>query len=385
MADVMFTNGGVVSETAPAGLVYCASFNHSGLGRSTVGALMFGRNAATSSAAAEGPLVEWVSVANDSTQAAAAALVESTLYREVRDWVTASAYGTDNHSSSIPDLLGWTTPNGFATVVERVAASTTLASLRYPVASSDYSFEVELGSTDEGANTLGVCAAFARVGGKDHGLYALRTPGGLVLQSEAESLPGGDIYKLFSVGYNLLQNDAIDLGSTNTGLVWGDGVADADRGTEGAYTTPFHGWDVAGACRIRVTRAGNLIEIETSQLGETDVALGQSVTIDLTSRPELAVFLGPTTWGLVTYAQAEASFDFISRPGFYEPYVELSVDGSGADTSTVNFYNGASWTSQPLTLASEFIRPGRLYYSPINEQLFFAQRNGNLRRMVLGA
>lgn len=348
------------------------------------GEVDFGHNKLMTDRLEPGMIVEWVNVAQGSTEVTAVQAMLGDLQEDYQEFLTASAYGANNRNAVVGELTGWSWNNTVGGI-QRVAAPDSLASLRESDHYTDYTFEVELSSTDVAAKSLGVVAAFVRKNGVDHQITVLRTPGGLVLDSQGLGLPGGNIYKLFSVGYNLLQNDAIDLGSTNTGLIWGDGIPNVNRGTAGAFVEAGHGWSVNGVVRIRVVRTGNILTIKTSQFNATDVNAGATVTIDLTSRPELAPFLGPTAWGICSFKQANGRFKVISRPDYYQPYVDFSQDVNGNDTSTMNRYNGNTWVTQPMTIANSFIKPGRIYYSDHNGAIYFARRNGTLRPMYIEA
>ncbi len=380
--------GGVGVQQAPldfepAGIVYADSFVYTG-GLPNVdarpGDALFGKNPHFETLDDFDAPVEFMSVvqASDSSAVYAARQLITSLRDEFHDFLPISAYADSFRNAAKADLLGWKWHQAQNALMHE-PAGTTMVALIAPQAYTSYSFEVDLMSDAEPAMAIGVCLAFVRKNGKDYGLYALRTPGGLKLASAGGTLPGGDIYELFSVGYNLLQDDAIDLGSTSNGLNWGDGVAHADRGTAGPYDPVDNGWADAGPCRMRVTRNGNVIFVQTSQLGSVDLTNGVTVTINLNDRSELAVFKGPTSWGLVKYGQPRAMFRIINRPDAKLPYVALSKDADGNDTSMIYRHNGVEWLSQPLTLASPYAKPGRLFHSEINHHLYFARRDGTLR------
>lgn len=342
------------------------------------GDLLFGQNPSNVYQDNVGQLQQWVNVSYTVDDVAVLEAFDNSLSVELGDWNRTSMYAAVNRRAEPNDLDGWY----FSTTTSKIArvdTTTTLAALTAPEPRVNYTFEVLMTSTDADDQAMGVCAAFMTYQGKDYGIYALRTPGGLVLDSEVLAVPGGDIYKLFTVGYNLFQNDAVDLGSTNTGLTWGDGVEDADRGTAGPYVSGATGWDLNGTCRIRVTRTGDTIEIETTQFDSTDYGLGAVVTIDLTSLPALEVFRGPTSYGPVVYKQPEARFGVLNRPDAFMPYVLKLVGADGVNASTYHYHNGAAWVSIPLNLSNPYIKPGRMYCSTFNQHVFFACRDGTLR------
>lgn len=382
-----FGDGALVVEAEPTGIVYTTMLDDRS--RQTYaagpGEVVFGYLPSQTGADEPGQSVEFINVALSPSDVTACQAVTGSMQAAYRHFNPFSGYGSRNRNAVVADLSGYTW-NAANSAVVRAAATTSLAGLAaHGGGMTSYQFEVELSSTDAGAEAIGVCAARVRHNGKDFGIYVLRTPGKLVNDSAGGTLPGGDIYRLLSVGVNLLQNDAYDLGGTNTGLNWGDGVVDSSRGTAGAYNPSGHGWSVAGACRVRVTRTGNSILVETTQLGDTNYAAGVSVTIDLTSRPELSIFQGPTSWGLVSYSQAASSFKVLNRPDFYHPYVALTFDGNGEDTSTINRYTGTAWVAQSMTIGQSFVRPGRIIYSDYNGKLFFGRPDGSIKPLPIEA
>ena len=381
-----FINAGGVQDTPPAGIVYHRTFNYIGANPSSeaeAGELLFGRNPRQTDEFEPGAIVEWINVIDSPADVAAVQALPNVMRFDYRDWMASSAYAEKNRLASLSETASW----GFDNTLNAMsynAASTTLVTNRAGQHYTNYSFEVELSSSNNNDGALGVCAAFVRQNGKDYGLYVLRTPGGLVVDSP--TLPGGDIYKLFSVGVNLLQDDAVDIASTNGNLAWGDGVLQSNRATIGTYNaTPTTGWSTNGVCRIRVTRVGDVITIRTSNFGSTDVDAGHTVTVDLTTRPELAVFRGPTTWGVCSFGQAQGRFRVINRPDAFQPYVLFQQDANNVDSSTVNRFNGISWTSEPMTIEGRFVKPGRIYYSDYNGRMYFARRDGTLRPMYIEA
>lgn len=381
-----FGDGATVVEVEPTGIVYTTVIDDKSQTASAgPGEVVFGRIPSQTMLDEPGQLVEFINVGETPTDVTACQAVTGSMQAAYRHFIPSSAYGNVNRNAVVADLSGYTW-NAAGSAVIHAAASTSLMGLNANGGGMiNYQFEVELSSTDPAAYAIGVCAARVRRNGKDFGIYVLRTPGKLVNDSAGGTLPGGDIYRLLSVGVNLMQADAYDLGGTNTGLKWGDGVLDSSRATAGQYNPALHGWNVNGACRVRVTRTGNSILVETTQLNDTNYAAGISVTIDLTSRPELKIFQGPTTWGIASYGQAATSHKVLNRPDFYHPYVALTYDGNGEDTSTINRYTGTTWASQPMAIGQNFVRPGRMFYSDYNGKLYFSRPDGTIRPLNIEA
>lgn len=365
------TNGLGASQapisTEPSGIVYSDSFVYMGGSPNVdafVGDVLVGKNPHFPNVSDFAPMVDFINVATNDTEAFRARTGSSRSMRDdYHDFIPSSAWDTASRNAVLSDMLGWTWRAGSVNSLLHPSAGASLLSLLSPTAYTSYSFEVEISSTTADDMAVGVCAAFVRKNGKDYGIYALRSPGGLAVASAAGDLPGGDIYKNFSVGYNLLQEDALDLGSTSTGV------------------TSAVDWVAGGVCRMRVTRAGNSIIIQTTQFGSSDYTTGKNVTIDLNSHPELAIFKTPTHWGFSKYAQANTFFKTIGRPDASPPYVHLSTDSDGNDTSTFYRNNGQLWVGQPMTLNNSFIKANRLYYSEMTMRFYWARRDGTLRLM----
>lgn len=380
----IFSSGGDAMDEEPDDIVYAQHFDYDG-GSPTddaqPGELFFGRNPIMTAEYEPGQSVEFINVVETPSDVTVAQAEVNPLKTDYRNFLTGSASHHRNRNAVLSDLTGWRWSDEDS--LEQVQATSSLTSLRSATHHTDYTFEVELASPANDNGSIGVCAAFVSQGGKDYGIYVLRSPGGLCQESETGEMDGGDIYKLFTVGYQLLQSDVIDLGSRSLGLMWGDGVVDAGRSAADYVTAGGAGWDVAGACRVRVTRVGDTITIATTDFGSTDFGVHPPVVIDLTSRPELARFRGPTSHGFVTYNQEQARFVAIARPDAFVPYVHMTQDAEGRDTSTFHRYSGAGWVSQPMALSSSFIKPGRLFVSDVNGRVYFARRDGTLRPLYI--
>lgn len=252
-----------------------------------------------------------------------------------------------------------------------------------PFALTNYTFEVEISSTSYEANAIGVCAAAIEYNGRMIGIYALRTPGGLVISSQDDELAGGNVYQLFTVGLNLLHYGATMLAAGNGGLTWGDGVADEDRDTAGVYVAAGHGWDVAGTVRIRVTRSDNTLMIETTDFDSVTYVNERQVILDLNS-PTTDMFVDrPSRIGFASFAQSDATYKILTAPHHYRPYVEV-IPGENIDQDVVHYYTGTGWSTMEPTSIESPIRPGRLYVSQLsgNEGLYSAQRNHYLTKIA---
>lgn len=331
----------------------------------TPGEVSFGYNPNNPSPSEPDQIVHTVNVAGDAGEVATAQADVAT-FEDLFDWITQSAYGSQNYDATPANHLNWnaqTSVIGINTGVlyDGAAAPTSLVTLRDKDQYQDYTFEVEISSTSADRQAIGVCAASVRLFGRDYGIYVLRTPGQTTTDSGADILPGGDIYRNLTIALNPFQIDALDLGSTNVD------VADSASG-----------WGIVGVCRIRVEKIGTSITIKTSQLGSTTIDEDLTVVIDLNSDPRLERFKGPTSYGVACFKQDSCLFEFVSRPGHLRPYIDNYSAYAYRD------HNGVSWNSSvPLKLDQPQIKPGRILHSPINGKLFAVRRNGRLKELVI--
>jgi hypothetical protein len=245
--------------------------------------------------------------------------------------------------------------------------------------------EVILSSLNSSGNALGVCAAQVTSQGKTYAIHVLRSPGQLVVDARNGLVPGGTNYGLFTVGVNLMQDDATILSANSGGgLLWGDGVAAANRDlTAQPYNQSTGGWPAAGAIRLRITRTSNQLVIETTNPGSTTYIDAVKVTLSLTAASGLQMFQIPGEWGLLNYKQAAGNHVILARPDYYHPYVLLKQDANGFDTSTYSQWTGSAWLTSTLNGSNVRARPGRLVLSDWNGHLFYWRRDGSLRAMPL--
>jgi hypothetical protein len=220
-----------------------------------------------------------------------------------------------------------------------------------PKTYTDYVFEVRVSSTDADTGGIGLCFGFVEENNKQYVLTAMRTPGGL-----------GP--KLFDIYFNRGGDDQIDLGSVNGGLIWGDGnVNDAKVGPDATVD----GWSSRPyGCHIRATRRGDLITLETSDLGGSEFVPTATVTVDLNSIPELGRFKGGVHVGYICQSQNAATWETVKSPGAVSAVVVL-------DDLTVHEWDGSQWITLPENSHLNYIQPGRFYHNGETGRLFYAE------------
>lgn len=376
-----FTATTTINVNAPAGIVYLAySLPPFARPRAIQGDVTFGDLPGNfRPEQVNGSLIEYVSVASTDAEELTARVVENDIEQEYGDFYAWSGRGANYLYSdmSVLDQWGWnSTANGILLDADTVEGN---AMLHSPKASTNYRFEVEISSTSTEANGAGVLAAVVNVGNRPHAISLVRTPGGLAVQANA----GGLKFKLKQVALHVDQGDEINLGSTHGLLAWGDTGAPDENRDPTTYTGD--GWDAAGTVRIRVTRTGNVLELETTDFGSATYLAGEKVTIDLANTAGLADFVDrPSFWGVISVRQPKTTFRFLQRPSRYRDYVRV---GHPDDNGRQRFYrfNGTGWDMSYLGLTNPVVRPNRFYYSDWNGVFYHAQRNGRLQPILIEA
>lgn len=170
-------------------------------------------------------------------------------------------------------------------------------------ARSNYVVEVELsvGSAAlEDAGGIGMVIGYGTDGsGNSHQLVAMRYPKGdapLVIAVDPE---------LDGLAVNVYD-----------GLVWADGsVATVPN------PTVVGGWSDMGAVRLKVTRSGNSITVESTNPGETTYT--SSTLINLNSNAAYAPFRGEANYGYTCWNQLDARWKILQSPSAQLDYTQV--------------------------------------------------------------
>ncbi len=375
-----FKNTNAVVQVEPVGITYLTlnlppfTRELTRFGDLTFGVLPFVLNADQIA----GSLVEWVSVANTDAEELDTQAVQADLRHEYGSFIPWSGYADLYLYKDLPILDAW----GWNATIDGVLLDTATvdgsAFLAAQEAELNYTFEVELSSTDPAANGAGVIAAQVMVGDRPVAITVIRTPGGLV-QAEPTK------YKLKTVAIHVGQLDMTDVASANGSLQWSDTALPDDARDPALYNPVGHGWDTAGATRIKVVRAGNTLTIDVSDFGSTTYVPTEQVVIDLTSSAQFVAFADrPSRWGFASLKQPFVTFKVLNRPHFYLDYIRTGVPADNGKQRLYR-YNGASWDMSYLGLSNPKVRPNRLYYSDWNGVLYQSQRNGRLRPILIEA
>jgi hypothetical protein len=206
------------------------------------------------------------------------------------------------------EMNSWT----FDEVNNRISStinSVSLVGFISPEKFDEYTLETVLRSTSMDDDYIGLSIAHVQdAKGRWHDLSVLR-----VGMGSAPMI----IAKDFQVNPTWVQN-------VYGGLKWPDGtVATGPRGVSNTGV----GWGTFPAgCKLKVTRARDIITIETSQLGESGYLTSAKTVVDLNSHPELAIFKGPQRFGYLCQSQPQATWEVLQRPGDAKTYSQVYND-----------------------------------------------------------
>jgi hypothetical protein len=279
------------------------------------------------------------------------------------DWLRISHDNSGTFPADVAETTSWT----FDPAEDAISCtinSATMIGFISPDRHDDFIFDVIVKSTAGDDDSIGICFGFVAEDGVEHTLTAFRTTGGT--QGHTSDDGSSIRAKLFDVYYDYFDEDGrVDLGSTNGGLLWGDGVVDDSR-------VPLSdigagGWGAwPEGCRIRVERFGDVFTVQTSDLGQTTLKASATITIDINDYPELEKFRGPIQFGYVCYSQPNSTWEVLRRP------VELGT-GVDADTLEAWTWDGKQFVTLPESDAKMQILPNRLYYTEMTGKLYYSE------------
>lgn len=260
------------------------------------------------------------------------ATVAARWQRIARSASAALGAGLNRYSDvAIPsELTAWSI-NAAANSVANTTNSAGLVGFVSPEKFDNYVLESILKSTNSDNDYIGLCIAHATDEfGQTHTLTVKRT-----LNGGAPMM----ITKDFAVDitdWNQLDTPPGTLPTSKynrnvySGLKWANGVV-----ATGPGASSLPGWTAQPAgCRLKITRAGDFITIETSQLGEAAYFDPAYTVIDLSTDPALSVFRGAQAFGYVALSQALSTWDVLQRPGDAKSFgAAVELARSNLDTS----------------------------------------------------
>lgn len=225
-----------------------------------------------------------------------------------------------------------------------------------------YTLQVELSSTANDDDDIGIVIAFAKdETGFENKLCLVRSPGGF-----------GHCFSLVK-NYNSSKNVKILYRSTQ--IAWGNGgygTLAADAGY--VSNTAAYFWSALGACRVKVVRNGDIITISSSEFGASNTVYKAAAdfTIDLSQDPDLAIFRGPRAYGYQALSQADATFKVLEFTGDVRKVIDISSNKVATQNAD------KSWTEQTYADAvalTAALGRGRLHHNPVSGKTYSVTNN----------
>lgn len=175
------------------------------------------------------------------------------------------------------------------------------------------------------------------------------------------------------VDYNTVGQTLIK--TQRAGLKWVDG-SDATGGmTSTAPAYAIKPWAQAvNGCRLKVTRAGDIFTVETTQYDETAFVDAAKFTFTLNDHASLARFKGPQRYGYAAISQDYAVWDVQLRPGARQAVVDIR-------DKSVREWNGTAWVTKTGGWA-DYVKPNRFYYNRTTKKLFYAENLTSLIQVL---
>lgn len=230
----------------------------------------------------------------------------------------------------------------------------------------DFTFELELNSTNGDDDSMGIIVAYVEEGAVAHSLMLYRTASTVVPVAQNPAFA-------FGLAYEGPVAQKYVVGGVVGNLVFPNGnpIPDAGITTNGG----MGGWNVHGPVKIKVVRKANSLTCYTTNKGSDVYDPINSFTVDLTKDARLARFTKPCAIGYLAYSQPATTYRAIQQPGLGLPIYD-SRDGS-----VWQYINGV-WSKSPGLADLGLLYPGQMVRSEITSKLFYV--NEDLSLSVIG-
>lgn len=268
--------------------------------------------------------------------------------------------GTPGDKSHLDELETWQY-NVDSDTIECTKNTSSLVGFVSPDSYEDYVLEVEVNSAAADDDYIGVIIAYATDNaGETHVLTAMRqlnSSAPLTIEKN-RGTHGANTGPWFLNVYN--------------GLQWADG-AEATQSIESGI---HGGWSTIDIpYKIKITREGDVITVETTNTGETTYFEPAKTVIDLTNEAELEVFRGAQRFGYCCLSQPQSTWLVLQRPGTMEPIYDIP-------NQRLWRYINDVWQSEPATVTQavdvDILTRNWLHYNPQTDVFYYLEPGDNL-------
>ena len=248
-------------------------------------------------------------------------------------WLRFSHDGSATQPADLSETLSWQY-NAITEQVECTINSGTYIGFISENEYDTYLHEVRLSSANSDDDVIAVVIAWYvdPVTNRENTLSAVRSPGGVNFT--------------WQIIYNYNRSDQKVIYDGNQYIRWGNGNYGATPATSGYVTNQtVGGWDDFNpiGTKVKITRTGDTILCQTTELGSQTYVAAADIIIDLNSDPDLLKFKGARAYGYSCNSQALSTFNVIQ-------FVVNDTIYDTRDGSVWKFINGVWVLSPTLTI-----------------------------------
>lgn len=282
-------------------------------------------------------------------------------------WKRISRGGTTFTDNFIPaELNAWTYDSATDRISNPINSSSTLGFVS-PEKYDDYVFESRVSSTNGDDDAAGLIIAYATdpATGDTHTLSVIRCGNGIAPMYVVKD------FASFAGEWGYL------VGASLNGLTWfNDTVA-----TGPSENNSNGGWSLKPTgCLIRVTRTADIIKVETTQYGSDVYFPAATITFDLKSNPELAIFRGPQSIGYTVQSQADTTWQVLKRPDSRLTIVDIRDWSKWTYSPATDIWTKATGTKDSL-IAEGLLIPGWMHQNVTSSKFFYMDSTKRLYRV----
>lgn len=259
------------------------------------------------------------------------------------------AMSGNNLTGTPSELTGWTYSSVTDTVKSTINSNSLIGLVSPESVEGDYTFEVELSSTNADDDYIGISLGLATVGGKMRNLVLLRSASNPVSSGAPTAIASMALHYDFG-GANALQLAAIP------------NLLNFPNGWAG-YT---------GVVKLRVRRVGTLLYMTTTNPGG---AYLPEVSYDLKVREETKVFSGGVSLGYVAFSQADATWKTLRRTGA-NPII------AAMHTQQVHTWDGSAYVIAAGKTPKDVLKRGRFYRNNLLSRVYYCPAAGTAIKLT---
>lgn len=287
-----------------------------------------------------GGLLRRIDIAADAAEEAELRNRPNESFSEVFNTWERIAWQNNNPQEIPAELESWSFDEANNQLVSTTNSVSMVGFISPTTVSGDYEFEIEMESTDNDDDVIGVFLGKAFIDGKWRNLVAQRTA----------AVNGAGVY----LTYDRYGDRAVNLVGSNVDLL--------------EYPNGWNGYRQRGIVKLLVRRVGSVITVMTTNPG-TDYVGTAILTYDLNTRPELAPFKGPVHLGYIAASQRNARFKTLRRTGSKLPIVNLA-------TRKIYEFDGIGYIEVTNKTFSEYLQKALFYYCKYFGRLYYADQPG---------